>query len=633
MNHCSIPRAFWLAWCLLMVLWLGCLPAGSWAADTLVSPTQLHELVVLTDPTGKLDINTVAAAGPASFKPLSSGSFAGGFTRSVHWFRFTVAHIGETWLELQPPVLDDLRLFEKDPRNGNDWLERCAGDTLPFAVREVPYRGFVFKLQHADATAHTYYLRLQTTSSSVLSVRLWTPMAFMATTALEGGLLMGSLAVILVMLLLNFNTWLWLRDAITPWFIGYLLLLLAFYMGTTGFLQQYLFTNWPPASNWVVNGLSLPLIGVGTGFYRRFFGIGRDTPALFWLYEINTWLPIAAMPVALSGYFTDIAGFFVIARAVMIPVGFWVSFRLWRRGAAGAAMMFVANLINLVSILFFMVLGIGLLSGGFLLWNSMHIGTLGSILAMQLALGARVRSLSEARIQAEQVACDERAERIRQGQFLAMLAHELRTALSVLQMAVGLQPMTPKTIASAQRAMAGMGEVIDRSIWAEKLADDRLQPVRQPCDLASLLHEVIADSRDPARVQWAGTACPPLQTDPLLLHIVLTNLIDNALKYGAGDQPVQVTLQLNGQAQCQVRLQICNAIGPAGRPDPDKVFEKYYRADAAHHSTGSGLGLYIAQAMTQLLGGELCYLSADEQICFELQLQGVASFAKTAALQ
>ena len=616
-----------------MALWLGCLPADVRAAETLVSPTQLHDLAVLPDPAGTLDINTVATADPARFKSVPSGSFAGGFTRSVHWFRFTVSHSGETWLELQPPVLDDLRLYQRDPLDSNTWLERRAGDTLPFAVREVPYRGFVFKLQHADAAPRTYYLRLQTTSSSVLSARLWAPTAFWATTALEGGLLMSSLAVILVMLLLNINTWVWLRDPLTPWFIGYLLLLLAFFLGTTGFLQQYFFANWPPASYFVVSGLSLPLIAVGTGFFRRFFGIGRDTPVLFWLYEINTWLPIAAMPVSLSGYFTESAGFFNSAAAVMSTVGLWMSYRMWRRGAAGAAMMFAANLITMVSILLFVLLVLGRLSGGFLLWNSLHIGSLGSILALQLALGARARTLSNARTQAEQAARDERAERIRQGQFLAMLAHELRTALSVLQMAVGLQPMTPKTIASAQRAMTGMSEVIDRSIWAEKLADDRIQPVCRPCDLAPLLQEVIADSRDPARVQWPDTDCPLLQTDPRLLHIVLTNLIDNALKYGAGDQPVQVTLHLDGQARFQVRLQICNAIGPAGRPDPDKVFEKYYRAAAAHQSTGSGLGLYIAQAMTGLLGGELRYLPSDDQLCFELQLQGVASFAKATGLQ
>ncbi|MCF8212214.1 MAG: hypothetical protein K9K38_22860 [Rhodoferax sp.] len=629
MKHCFTPWAFWLPWRLFIALCLAYLPALLWAADAPESPAVLHDMAVLVDTAGVLDIDTVVNADPARFKAVPAGSFAGGFTRSAHWFRFTVAHSGETWLELQPPVLDDLRLFERDPRHRNVWLERRAGDTLPFAVREVPYRGFVFRLQHTDATPHTYYLRLQTTSSSVLSVRLWTPMAFMATTTLEGGLLMASLVVILVMLLLNLNNWVWLRDSITPWFIAYLLLLLAFYTGTTGFLQQYLFANWPLASNLVVIGLSLPLIGVGTGFYRRFFGIGRDTPVLFWLYEINTWLPIAALPVALSGNFTDIAGFFNSAAAVMTTVGLWVSYRLWRRGAAGAAMMFAANLINMVSILLFVLLVLGRLNGGFMLWNSLHIGTMGSILAVQLALGARARSLSDARIMAEQVARDERAERIRQGQFLAMLAHELRTALSVLQMAVGLQPMTPKSIASAQRAMAGMREVIDRSIWAEKLADGRLQPVCQPCDLATLMQEVIADSRDPARVQWAGTACTPLQTDPLLLHIVLSNLIDNALKYGAVGQAVQVTLQLEDPS----RLQICNAVGPAGRPDPDKVFEKYYRAAAAHHSTGSGLGLYIAKAMTRLLGGELRYLPAADKICFELQLQGVASFSSAPGLQ
>ena len=156
------------------------------------APSMLNDLAVLTDKAGTLTIAAVASADPAQFKPLPSGGFAGGFSRSAFWFRFTVARAGETWLDIQPPVLDDLRLFEPDPQRAGAWLERRAGDTLPFAAREVPYRSFVFKLRHADADPHTYYLRLATTSSAVLSARLMTPDDFITTTTTDCNVVLGS---------------------------------------------------------------------------------------------------------------------------------------------------------------------------------------------------------------------------------------------------------------------------------------------------------------------------------------------------------------------------------------------------------------------------------------------------------
>ena len=54
------------------------------------APTMLHDLAVLTDKAGTLTIEAVAGTDPAQFKSLPSGGFAGGFTRTTHWFRFTV---------------------------------------------------------------------------------------------------------------------------------------------------------------------------------------------------------------------------------------------------------------------------------------------------------------------------------------------------------------------------------------------------------------------------------------------------------------------------------------------------------------------------------------------------------------
>src|SRR5699024_5719013 len=90
------------------IFWLLTLPshaADAWAID---------DLAVLTDAHGSESIDTVSQPGRASdFRPVPAG-FSAGFTRAVHWLRFTLRAppqnakgLRELLLEIHPPYLDD----------------------------------------------------------------------------------------------------------------------------------------------------------------------------------------------------------------------------------------------------------------------------------------------------------------------------------------------------------------------------------------------------------------------------------------------------------------------------------------------------------------------------------------------
>ena len=90
-----------------------------------------------------------------------------------------------------------------------------------------------------------------------------------------------------------------------------------------------------------------------------------------------------------------------------------------------------------------------------------------------------------------------------------------------------------------------------------------------------------------------------------MLTIVLSNLIDNACKYSAPNTPIQVSLELetkDGRDGCL--WTICNQVGQAGFPDPEKVFTKYYRSPHARRQSGSGLGLYLVKRLITLFQGD-----------------------------
>lgn len=94
--------------------------------------------------------------------------------------------------------------------------------------------------------------------------------------------------------------------------------------------------------------------------------------------------------------------------------------------------------------------------------------------------------------------------------------------------------------------------------------------------------------------------------------------LDNAGKYSSAGV-VEVVLQRKGRNQCL--LQVSNPGKPIPQEDLQRIFERFYRADAARSRTGSfGLGLSIARAIVQDHGGKIWVESNDTGNCFFVQL-------------
>ena len=108
-----------------------------------------------------------------------------------------------------------------------------------------------------------------------------------------------------------------------------------------------------------------------------------------------------------------------------------------------------------------------------------------------------------------------------------------------------------------------------------------------------------------------------VHTDPQMLSIVLGNLLDNACKYGAPQAPIEVTLKSTVQDDCPGWLwQVSNLAGPAGLPDADRLFEKYYRSPQARRLSGSGLGLFLVKGLLDLMQGSITYSVQGERAVF-----------------
>lgn len=231
-----------------------------------------------------------------------------------------------------------------------------------------------------------------------------------------------------------------------------------------------------------------------------------------------------------------------------------------------------------------------------------------------------------------------------QGRFMDMLTHELKTPISVVRMALGAMKVQGTLKDHADRALEDMSDIIERCQQMDQLEQQKLAPYPQRCRLDktlaglfstysqkplcvnnSLLRSSLANQLADESISHIGRLSitteplPELNTDPRLLCIILCNLISNAIKYSAPETVIEIyakPAQHGGKNGVLVTVQ--NQVGTTGLPDPEQLFNKYYRSPAAGSKSGSGLGLYLARSITGLLGGQIAYSVVQEKVRFTL---------------
>ncbi len=134
-----------------------------------------------------------------------------------------------------------------------------------------------------------------------------------------------------------------------------------------------------------------------------------------------------------------------------------------------------------------------------------------------------------------------------------------------------------------------------------------LQPIE--VDVSKLTHALLADMEPRLRecsieVSVADRGAVPAWADRRAVDQVLTNLLDNALKYT--DPGGQITVEIEGEAEV-VRVSVSDTgigIPPEHR---NRIFERFYRVDKARSRSlgGTGLGLAIVKHLVQAMGGEV----------------------------
>lgn len=189
-------------------------------------------------------------------------------------------------------------------------------------------------------------------------------------------------------------------------------------------------------------------------------------------------------------------------------------------------------------------------------------------------------------------------------QILAAITHDLQTPITRMRLRVEMLDDEPHR-ERLTRDLLAMQSLVEQGIAYARAHQNGQQPDEKICslNLDALLRSLVSDYQDAGHsIGLVGQLGRPVRSAPQALKRVLSNLLDNSLKFGS-----QVEIVLQTLAPDQISIVVLDR-GP-GIPVSElaAVLQPYYRIENSRNSDtgGSGLGLAIAQQLSLALGGSL----------------------------
>ena len=213
---------------------------------------------------------------------------------------------------------------------------------------------------------------------------------------------------------------------------------------------------------------------------------------------------------------------------------------------------------------------------------------------------------------------EERALEEMKTDFVATVSHELRTPLAAIYGAALTIRRTDLELDDEMRNRLlnviaeesdRLAAIVNDLLLASHLDSGRLQVAVEACDARELAAAVVqtAETHLPKGITLelhAPSRLPLVRADPGQLRQVLTNLVDNAVKYSPDGGPVEVRLE---RADRFVRFSVSDRGLGIPPTEQRRIFEKFYRLDPnmTRGIGGTGLGLYISRELVRRFDGRI----------------------------
>lgn len=591
----------------------------------------------LEDPDGTLSVRQVADRASSDFSRSECYLYKG-YTNSAYWIRVQLPEVSvagdELLLEIFPPYLDHLTVYQRLSDSEGNWHVSSLGDTLPVSTREINHRFFVIPLIDSRQGLDLL-IRIQTSSLLMMVGKIWDMSSFIAASARKNLYWGAFFGIALLTSLLAGALSVFTREhqliALSLYGISYL-----FIASIQGYVSWLLLPEWP----WLADHLTgfsyfltmMLMLWLG----RVLFHIKNHAPRFDLLILVSiVVIGFLSLSIPLGHYGTGIKIAILVSEPVKWAIAVAGLILSLRSGNAGQ--FFIASCYALYLLFGSLCLLIGnmlpLTPLVYELWQHSMMGLMVIILGITIATLWSSKQ-NEQRLKEQQLELQSQREAtFIQRQFVGMVSHELRTPLALVNtIASNLKADPPLTqeelnveankIIQASRRLT---QLTDNCLVDARLSDpfsvidthsvSLMKLIREAADLVSFStnHRLLLTVVD------HGTAEPvsdlkdvTLRTDSAMLRIALSNVIDNAVKYSPpGLIKVRVIV-----TESQVRIDIENEGTVIPAEYAQQIFDRYFKgtvADGLPASKGTGLGLFAARQIVRRLGGEL--ILADRCDC------------------
>jgi signal transduction histidine kinase len=217
---------------------------------------------------------------------------------------------------------------------------------------------------------------------------------------------------------------------------------------------------------------------------------------------------------------------------------------------------------------------------------------------------------------------ERRVERLK-SEFVSTISHELRTPLAAIYgAALTLQRQEPAlkeqrdglldVVAAESERLA---RIVNDILWVSRLESGTLHVAVESCDATELASAVVAAAEAHLPPNLTLTLetdpdVPPVAADSDKVRQILTNLIDNAVKYSPDGGNIRVRIAKN---DALVSFAVTDEGLGVPLSEHGRIFEKFYRLDPelTRGVGGTGLGLYISRELARRMNGRISVVSKD----------------------
>ena len=199
--------------------------------------------------------------------------------------------------------------------------------------------------------------------------------------------------------------------------------------------------------------------------------------------------------------------------------------------------------------------------------------------------------------------------------FISTVSHELRTPLTIVTTSVqGLrrgvldEDQQRTFLEAAARGSERLGNLIEQLLIVARIESGppvaALEPVALPPVVTRVVEELQARTGGHEVVAQLDPSLPQVRSDEGKIHQILSNLIENAMKYS----PEGTTVRIGAAAEpAGVIVWVADEGEGVPAAHGERIFERFYQVDSSstRRVGGTGLGLYISRSLAEELGGRL----------------------------